>query len=213
VRISGLIPRTTVACCALIVAAAGAAAAGAMIPDPSPRAPAPARPVAARLAVQPALVGQLALARAATAKYVADLGRAKADGYRIITRMLPSMGYHFMNPAVKGFDVRKPPILVYEHRGSSWQLGALEWVFTSKPARPPLPGATYGAFGAGCHYGDGTFVPAQTQAACPKTAPATHAAFEFWHPVLVTMHVWLWYPNPSGLFASTNPLVAAYDRG
>src|SRR5581483_7952233 len=152
VRISGLIPRTTVACCALIVAAAGAAAAGAMIPDPSPRAPAPARPVAARLAVQPALVGQLALARAATAKYVADLGRAKADGYRIITRMLPSMGYHFMNPAVKGFDVRKPPILVYEHRGSSWQLGALEWVFTSKPARPPLPGATYGAFGAGCHY-------------------------------------------------------------
>ena len=38
------------------------------------------------------------------------------------------MGYHFINPSVKGFDVRKPPILVYE-RTAHWQLGALEWVF------------------------------------------------------------------------------------
>jgi hypothetical protein len=27
------------------------------------------------------------------------------------------------------------------------------------------------------------------------------------------MHVWLWYPNPSGLYASTNPLVTPFDRG
>jgi DNA-binding transcriptional LysR family regulator len=44
------------------------------------------------------------------------------------------------------------------------------------------------------------------------------AAFSFWHPRLVTVSVWLWSPNPSGLFASTNPaadyespLVAAYS--
>ena len=43
--------------------------------------------------------------------------------------------------------------------------------------------------------------------------PATGAAFTFWHPTLVTMHVWLWYPNPSGLFASTNPLVTPFNRG
>jgi hypothetical protein len=156
---------------------------------------------------------QLALARAATAKYVSDLGRAKADGYRIITRMIPDMGYHYMNASVKGFDIEKPPILVYEHRGASWQLGALEWVFTSKPASAPLPGAHYGTFGAGCHYADGTFVPADAQAGCPTTAPTTGAKFTFWHPLLFTMHVWLWYPNPNGLYASTNPRVAPFNHG
>ena len=159
------------------------------------------------------LVSQLALARIATAKYVNDLPKAKADGYGIITRMIPDMGYHFLNPNVKGFNVRKPPILVYEHRGATWQLGAIEWVFTSKPARPPLPGATYGSFGAGCHYKDGTYVPAAAQSACPTTSPQTGASFNFWHPLLITMHVWLWYPNPSGLFASTNPLAGAFNQG
>jgi hypothetical protein len=159
------------------------------------------------------LIADLALARAATAKYVTNLQLAKADGYGIITKMIPTMGYHFMNPNVKGFDVRKPPILVYERRGATWQLGAVEWVFTSKPATPPLPGARYGAFGAGCHYKDGTFVPADTQDACPATAPHSGAAFNFWHPLLITMHVWLWYPNPTGLYASTNPLVAPFNNG
>jgi hypothetical protein len=159
---------------------------------------------------QSTLVSQLAVARLATAKYASNLQRAKADGYGIITRMIPNMGYHYMNPSVKGFNVAKPAILVYEHRGAAWQLGALEWVFTSKP---PLPGARYGSFGAGCHYTDGTYVPEASQDACPKVSPQTGAAFNFWHPLLITMHVWLWYPNPSGLFASTNPLAAAFNQG
>jgi hypothetical protein len=159
------------------------------------------------------LVADLALARAATAKYVTNLALAKANGYGIITKMIPDMGYHYMDPSVKGFNVRKPPILVYEHQGKAWQLGAIEWVFTSKPKTPPLPGARYGAFGAGCHYKDGTFFPADSQNACPKTAPETSAAFSFWHPPLVTMHLWLWYPNPTGLFASTNPLVSEFNNG
>ena len=118
--------------------------------------PRPARPAGST-------ANDVALARAATAKYVTNLALAKQNGYGIITKMIPNMGYHFMNPKVTGFDVTKPPILVYEHHGSSWQLGAVEWVFTKKPATPPLPGATYGAFGAGCHYKDGTFVPAAAQ--------------------------------------------------
>ena len=85
--------------------------------------------------------------------------------------------------------------------------------FTSKPATPPLPGARYGSFGAGCHYADGTFVPANAQTACPKVVPKSGAAFTFWHPVLITMHVWLWYPSPTGLFASTNPLAAPFNQG
>src|SRR6185437_10302517 len=67
------------------------------------------------------LTADIATARLATARYVTNLAAAKAAGYQIITRMIPDMGYHFLNPNVKGFDVRKPPILVYERHGSTWQ--------------------------------------------------------------------------------------------
>jgi len=159
------------------------------------------------------LAASVAKARLATAKYVNSLPAARADGYRIITPMIPDMGVHFMNAKVTGFDVTRPPILVYEKRGETWELGALEWVFPARPKTPPLPGARYGSFAAACHYVDGTFVPAPSQAACAKTAPGTGAAFGFWHPDLVTLHVWLWYPNPSGLFASMNPLVRPFNGG
>jgi hypothetical protein len=159
------------------------------------------------------LAQSLAAMRVATAKYATNLARAKADGYRIITPMIPDMGIHYLNPKITGFDVTRPPILVYQRRGNSYLLGALEWVFPSKPAKPPLPGATYGAFGAACHYADGTFVPAASQDDCAKTSPQTGAAFGFWHPNLVTLHVWLWYQNPAGIYSGTNPLVTPFNNG
>jgi hypothetical protein len=159
------------------------------------------------------LANQLARARLATAKYATNLRAAKADGYQIITRMIPDMGYHFLNPTIEGFDITKPPILVYERHGNAWQLAAFEWVFTEKPTTPPLPGATYGSFGAACHYKDGTFVFTPSQADCAKRSPQTGAAFNFWHPDLVTLHVWLWYPNPAGLYNGTNPYIKPFNRG
>jgi len=159
------------------------------------------------------LAAQLAGARLATGRYATNLHVAKADGYQIITRMIPDMGWHFLNPTIQGFDVTKPPILVYERHGRSWQLGALEWVFPATPATPPLPGATYGSFAAACHYTDGTFVAARVQELCPKRSPETGARFNFWHPDLVTLHVWLWYPNPDGLYNSTNPFIKPFNRG
>jgi hypothetical protein len=128
----------------------------------------------------PSLAATLAQARLATAKYATNLARAKADGYGIITQMIPDMGYHFLNPKIKGFDVRKPAILVYVRRGGAWQLGALEWVFPKRPAKRPLPGARYGSFGAACHYADGTFTAAASEAECQRTSPQSGAAFGFW---------------------------------
>ncbi|HSS57507.1 MAG TPA: hypothetical protein VLK59_05835, partial [Solirubrobacteraceae bacterium] len=120
----------------------------------------------------PAFAGQLASARLATAKYATDLDQAKADGYSIITRDIPNMGWHFMNPKIQDFDVRRPPILVYEKTGpTTWQLGALEWVFPKKPVKSPFPNARYGSFPAACHYADGTFVPQASENRCAKTAP------------------------------------------
>jgi hypothetical protein len=159
------------------------------------------------------LASQLARARLATGKYATNLAAAKADGYQIITRMIPDMGWHFLNPGISGFDVTRPPILVYERHGGRWQLGALEWVFTETPATPPLPGATYGAFPAACHYKDGSFVAARVQELCAKRSPQTGAAFNFWHPDLVTLHVWVWYHNPDGLYNGTNPLIRPFNRG
>jgi hypothetical protein len=159
------------------------------------------------------LTQQLAEARLATAKYATDLGKAKADGYQIITMMMPNMGYHFLNPNISGFNIRKPQILVYEHHGKTWQLGALEWVFTKMPKTPPLQNATFGLFPAACHYKDGTFIAHKNAKTCPKKAPRTGAKFTFWHPDLITMHVWIWYPNPAGLYSSTNPMVAPFNAG
>jgi hypothetical protein len=161
----------------------------------------------------PALATALSKARLSTAKYVTNLNAAKAAGYSIITKMIPDMGWHFLNGKITGFDPARPPILVYEKRGTAWQLAALEWVFTAKPAKAPLPGAKYGAFPAACHYADGTFVAAASQDACATTAPGSGAKFTFWHPNLITLHVWLWYPNPSGLYASMNPLVHPFNAG
>ena len=159
------------------------------------------------------LTADVVAGRIATAKYVTNLARAKADGYGIITKMIPNMGYHFLNPNVKGFDVTKPAILVYEHKDGKWQLGALEWVFTSMPPRPPLPGAKYGVFGAACHYVDGTFVVADAQSKCPAASPQTGAKFNFWHPRLITLHFWIWYPNSAGIYSGVNPMVSPFNNG
>jgi hypothetical protein len=161
----------------------------------------------------PVLATARSKARISTSKYVTTLPAAKAAGYSIITKMIPDMGYHFLNGKITGFDPAKPPILVYEKTGTSYQLAALEWVFPTKPKTAPLPGARYGAFPAACHYADGTFVAASSQDACATTAPGSGAKFTFWHPNLVTLHVWLWYPNPSGLYASMNPLVRPFNAG
>ena len=157
------------------------------------------------------LAGPVARARAATAKYATDLEAAKADGYTLmITQMIPDMGYHFLNPDITEFDVTKPPILVYVRDGDSWQLVGFE-VFPEKPEQRPLPGATYGSFGAACHYEDGRFVFSKTESGCAETNPESGAAFTFWHPDLVTLHMWAWYPNPDGIFSGTNRWVRAYN--
>jgi hypothetical protein len=160
---------------------------------------------------KPKLAQQLAQMRVATAPYVTDLARAKRDGYKIITPMMHNMGFHYLNPKIAKFDVTKPPILVYTRRNGQYMLGAVEWVFPSKPKKPPLKGAKYGSFPAACHYDGGTFVPASSEDECE--AEHNGSPFFFWHPDLVTLHVWLWYHNPDGLYAGMNPFVRPFNRG
>jgi hypothetical protein len=81
-----------------------------------------------------------------------------------------------------------------------------------RPISEPLPNARFGFFPAACHYADGTFIPHTNSRTCPRKAPKTGAKLTFWHPGLVTMHVWVWYPNPAGMFSSTNPLIAPFSH-
>jgi hypothetical protein len=196
-RIIGTIALTAVMACGAVAAAAAYAS------THSPGAPAHHHSMMMPMGTDMSAGGtsaalpasKLATARVATARYANDLNAAKAGGYGILTQKIPGVGYHFINPSIKGFDVRRPPILVYERHSNRWQLGALEWVFPAKPAHPPLKGATYGSFPAACHYEDGTFVFEASADACAAQSPQSGAAFNFWHPALVTMHVWIWYPT------------------
>ena len=177
-----------------------------------PAAPAHVHPASTGKPAPKRLAPLLAKSRLATAKYATSLQAARRAGYTVnVTRSMPNMGWHFLNPKITGFDISKPPILVYVKRGTTWQLVAFEWVFAKKPAKAPLPGATYGSFAAACHYADGTFVAAEAEADCAKTSPESGAAFGFWHPDFVTLHVWAWYPNPDGIYAPTNPLVQPFN--
>ena len=56
------------------------------------------------------------------------------------------------------------------------------------------------------------FTFARVQELCAKRSPETGARFNFWHPDLVTLHVWLWCHNPDGLYNGTNPLVRPFNR-
>ena len=63
--------------------------------------------------------GSAAGARAARHRQVRErLDAAKADGYAIITQLIPGMGYHFINTSVKGFDSRKPRSSSTRHGGT-----------------------------------------------------------------------------------------------
>ena len=160
-----------------------------------------------------ALAPIVARARLATAKYATSLEAARKDGYTVnVTRMIPDMGWHFLNPKISGFDASKPPILVYEKRGSRWQLAAFEWVFTRSPQKRRCPERRTASFPAACHYTDGTFVPAAAETDCAKTSPESGAAFGFWHPRLRDAARLGLVPEPGRRLRGHEPARASLQR-
>ena len=59
---------------------------------------------------------------------------------------------------------------------------------------------------------DGSFVVAAAEAKCAKMNAKSGAEFGFWHPPLVTLHMWIWYPNPGGIFGEFNPLLTPFNK-
>lgn len=124
---------------------------------------------------------ELLQARAATAKYL-NFNKAIEDGYTDINVVIPHMGYHYLKSKFLDdkFEITKPEILVYKkNENGKMQLEALEYA-----------------------------VPFDLSADAPEGFAGDHdvwnydTAFQLW-----TLHAWVWYFNPDGVFNSTNPLV------
>lgn len=139
----------------------------------------------------PPLTPELEAVRTALAKYQ-DPIVAVRDGYLstlgCVDYPTGGMGIHFLNAAHIGPvpDPLKPQLLVYEPDGDKLRLVAAEWFIplaTGVKERPTLFGQPF----------DG-----------PMEGHEPLIPKELHH---YDLHVWLFKPNPEGLFKATNPAV------
>ena len=149
--------------------------------------------------------------RTATQRYL-EIERAKADGYVQMSGNVPLEGFHFQKAGITRFDYDHPSTLLYVRTKGQWQLVGLEYAVPGqKPAESPFPGIPWKRHLATCRYTDWQEFPARSPEACPRAHPDRKSRFVTWSPDLWVVHLWLWYPNPYGLFASLNPLLAPFD--
>lgn len=153
-------------------------------------------------AQQVALPDELTKVRAALSKYqdpfvairdgylstVGCVEYATPGGHGRVPYPAGGMGIHFVNVQLIGpvVDPMKPPILVYEPDGARLRLVAAEWfvpLATGIKERPTLFGRPF----------DG-----------PMEGHEPLLPGDLHH---YDLHVWLWKPNPAGLFSPTNPAV------
>jgi hypothetical protein len=130
----------------------------------------------------PTLQHELAQARAATEKYK-DIAVALADGYVDIDVYVPGMGYHYMKAEHLDdtFEIERPEILVYTqmHHHPGLRLVAVEYA-----------------------------VPLDLSEDAPEGFTGDQDEWHHNDPYgLWTLHAWLWFANPDGVFAELNPRV------
>ncbi len=124
---------------------------------------------------------ELSRVRAATAKYQ-NIDKAKHDGYSDINLYVPHMGWHYLNLTRldSTFDMEHPELLVYiDKPNGGHRLVAVEYAV-------PLaysPQAPEGFTGN-------------------EDVWDVNTDFQLW-----TLHCWVWYNNPDGIFAEYNPRI------
>lgn len=126
---------------------------------------------------------ELARARRATARYH-DISRAIADGYADINVFIPHMGFHYLKSTILDaqFDEERPELLVYAQDlcEGRMRLVAVEYAvpINLSPNGPPE-----GFSG---------------------NADEWHRNEQFG---LWTLHAWIWFRNPQGVFTELNQRV------
>ena len=157
-------------------------------------------------------VARLERARQATAKYQ-DARVAEAAGYRAIGPDVPGMGIHYvLRVAQDGFDVEKPPILLYEKNpaapggyslvGVSYLLNAAEGP-DGQPVNSPFPKSL-----ALWHRHENVCVlPDRTTPAGMSDEQCRQKGGHFTAETQWMVHAWIWKESPLGVFSPTNPAV------
>ena len=152
-----------------------------------------------RASTAPALAPELASVKNSLAKY-ADVTVALRDGYLstvgcidypkgaqegTVTFPPGAMGVHFINVANIGpkLDPAKPQVLIYEPVNGKLRLAAAEWFVPVQVAGGKAP-TLFGQTFAGPMDGHYPVMPKELR-----------------H---YDLHVWLWKPNPRGVFSPTN---------
>lgn len=171
-------------------------------------------PSAAAATTAAAAPSELEQVRASTAAF-ASVDAAKAAGYTVWspdpaapaascpTKPEGKMGYHLVNPALRGtpakaaeadavIDAAKPEQLLYQKKadGTMELVGVEYLVFTAAWERANGPGAAAPKV-------LGETVPASKHAFAPGGPEVDH----------YELHVWLHTDNPSGMFAAYNPSI------
>ncbi len=156
------------------------------------------------------LAKRIAEIREATARYQ-DLAAAQAEGYQQYTGNLPLLGTRFVNPAITAFAYERPAGLIYAKQGERWLLAGADYAMTAEqpPSIQPFPGITWRKEPATCRYADWHEWESPSREGCPATHPEG-APLASWHPARWVIRAWVWYPNPAGMFAPANSLLAPF---
>lgn len=135
----------------------------------------------------PDIHATLAQVRRATAKYH-DAGKAEEDGYGRKSSFVPKMGYHHVKVALIDNEVipTQPEALVYVDNpvdSDKRRLIAVEYIIPEGLVedQSDLDGKFPGVEGDTWHFEEG---------------------INAW-----TLHAWIWYPNPDGVFHANNSRV------
>ena len=157
-------------------------------------------------------VSRLERARQATAKYQ-DARVAEADGYRAIGPDVPGMGIHYvLSAAQAGFDVEKPPILLYEKNPSApggFSLVGVSYLLTAaegpdgQPLNSPFPKSL-----AVWHRHENICVlPDRSTPMGLSKDQCREKGGDFTAETPWMVHAWIWKDSPLGVFSPENPAV------
>ena len=157
-------------------------------------------------------VSRLERARQATAKYQ-DARIAEADGYQAIGPDVPGMGIHYVLSARRdGFDLEKPPILLYEKNSSApggYSLVGVSYLLTAaegpdgQPVTSPFPKslAVWHRHENICVLPDRSTPMGLSEGQCREKGGQFTAETQW------MVHAWIWKDSPLGVFSPTNPAV------
>ncbi len=166
---------------------------------------------------EPPLGAQLAAVRAATAPYH-DVDAAIAAGYLpptgpCVFSPAGAMGIHTPNPALtsdQSVDPLRPEVLLYLPKpGGGVRLVGVEYFMTVLVTNggPPTPWFSPDPWGA--EYS----VVTPTPSLFGETFAGPMAGHDPGMPWHFDLHVWVWRPNPSGMFALWNPAISCANAG